>query len=244
MKKYLCLKSDVYMNLPPTFKHPCPTTEELQSLANRPALEEWEACKLMQGLCPNRKIGKGEVTWLQEYSLSRNSVNVAKKNEIIKFPITPKNLVYWCAQNEIHLPEGFSNEVNNLIFHLERPDNKVTDTNELIRGSTSDALAKQYPENNKRPGRPVIKKDASVRGYESKVCLEVREFCLSFIGDKGHMPLKKTINAFLSKKLNRTECDINRAYSLKMILTPQESNRQVRVYRKNLQDFIEDAQKI
>lgn len=244
MKRYLCLRNEEYMELPPKFKHPCPTIKELQCLANRPALEEWEACKLMQGLCPNRKIGKGEVTWLEEYSLSFISVNIAKKNEIIKFPITPKNLVYWCAQNEIHLPEGFSNEVNNLIFHLERPNYKVTDTNELIRGSTSDALAKQYPENNKRPGRPVIKAEASVRGYESKVCLEARDFCLSCISDKGSLPLKKTINAFLSKKLNRTECDIDRAYSLTMILTPQEINRQLRVYRKNRQDFIEDARKI
>lgn len=228
----------------PRFIHPCPSVKELQSLANRPVLEEWEACKLMQGLCPNLKIGKGELTWLDDYRHINISVKDAKRKGILDFPIAPKKLVNWCISNKIPLPENFSSVVIKLLFHLKRPKDKIIDTNELVRGSSSDLSTKHYPVNERKPGKRAIKKEATIRGYESEVYNHARTFCISYINENGTMPLKKTINLSLADQLSRSIPDISRAYTLEKIFTPKEENSLRQKYRKNLRDFNKDARKV
>lgn len=230
------------MNTLTKFKHPSPTESELRTLANRPVLEEWEASKLMQGMCPNRKIGNGMVTWLDDYDTTKLQVKKDLSLGILSFPIKPNKLLEWCALHKIPLPIEFSKNVNNLIFHLKRVNHELfIDTGELVRGSASCHLTKNVHKNHKKVGRKPKKLEALIRGYESEVCKLVKIFCLNQIKQHGIMPLKKNINEYLSKKLKRSEPDVNRAYTLKISITKHEETQQRRAFRKNKRDYKEDA---
>lgn len=175
-----------------TCKQPNPTIEELMSLANRPTLELWELVQLIQGFCPNRKIGRGNITYLDEYALPVSKIKQAIKTKELSFPIKPTKAVLWCAENSVPMPEEFSDAVIQKMFVLERPKQRLTATDELIRGSMSDVQAKHYGELNKKPGRKPKKSEPSIRGYESKICEEAKNFCIAHIRLHGDMPQKKS----------------------------------------------------
>lgn len=221
-----------------TYKQPNPSKEELIALAERPVIERWELVQLIQGFCPNRKVGTSGITYLDEYAPFIELLDTSIKNSTLSFPIKPSDAVQWCSRNEVPLPEHFSNAVIQAIFILDRPIKLVIDTDELIKGSESDQLAKKYIDKNK-PGRKNIKTEVAIRGYESGVCKAVKEFCLEYVIKNGELPKKKIINDILSKKLNRSEADINRAYSLKQILTDNEKYTAMRKYRRAKQEDIE-----
>lgn len=219
-----------------TYKQPNPTIEELMSLANRPALDLWELVQLIQGFCLNRKVGRGNINYNEEYDVPVNKIKQAIQTKELSFPIKPAKAVLWCAENSVPMPEEFSDAVIKKMFVLERPKQRLIATDELIRGSTSDVQAKHYGELNKKPGRKPKKSEPSIRGYESKICAEAKNFCITHIRLHGDMPQKRVINKALSKKLDRKEADINRSYYLDNLIEVKELNSAKRYYRRNTQE--------
>ncbi len=203
--------------------------DEFITLANRPWIEKWEAIQIVQGFCPNMIIADGGITYMDDYADQAKKINQAELIKQLLFPIKPTDFVRWCDKNNVCLPDIFSNTVSNKLIKLHRPKNLI-DTDELIKGSSSDQL--NYL-GRLKPGRKVTKHESTICGYETKVIMAARKFCLDHILAKGTMPLKKTINDYLSKKLNRKEVSIDRAYTLTKIITLAEFNRARKRYRAN-----------
>lgn len=212
------------------FLHPCPSNEELISLANRPVLEVWEMAALIQGFRPIRKIGRGDITYLDEYAVPIKKLINARNTKQLNFPIKPSQILIWCIGNEIPLPEVFEQTVRTKIFILRQP--KVTNifTDEQVRGSNED-----YQRNKVKRGRKKKKKSASIRGYESDICSMASKFVLKYIEEYGKKPLKKIINPHLAKITGRIENEVDRAYTMNKLITIDQEKLANRVYRGKVQ---------
>lgn len=219
-----------------TYRQPNPSKDELEAFAERPVIEFWEVVQLIQGFCPNRKVSRHGITYLDDYAPYIKQLKTSIQNGTLTFPIKPSVIVHWCSNKNVPLPEYFSNAVTKTMFKLDRPKKPLIDTDELIKGSTSDQLAKKHKN---KPGRKKIKAETAIRGYETTVCNLAKAFCIEYIKKNGILPKKKIINGVLSEKLNRSESDVNRAYSFTKILTAKEKNDAARQYRRNKQEDIE-----
>lgn len=222
-----------------SFRHPCPTEAELRSLAHRPVLEKWEFIQLVQGFCPNRRIGKGDVYYLEGIAEYVDKINCAVRVGKLSFPIKPTPAAIWCAENDVPLPEEFASETLDDLFVLARPKQKIIPTGELIRGSESDQMTKHYKPNEKKRGRKSKKSEPAICGIESKVCKLARGICIEHIKKHGIKPRKKEINFGLASLLVRAEVDVDRAYSYAQLMTTREEIAAKRFYRRSVQENIE-----
>ena len=212
------------------FLHPCPTNEELISLANRPVLEVWEMAALIQGFRPIRKIGRGDITYLDEYAIPIKKLIEASNTKQLNFPIKPSQLLIWCVSNEIPLPEVFEQTVHSTIFKFRQP--KVTNifTDELVLGSNDD-----FQRNKVKRGRKKQKKSVSLRGYETDNFKIASEFVIKYIKEYGKKPPKKIVNTHIAKFTQRNEQDVDRTYTMNKLITSSEEKLAKRVYREKVQ---------
>ena len=212
------------------FLHPCPTEDELISLANRPVLENWEMAALIQGFRPVLKVGRGEITYLDEYADSINKLINAEKSGDLSFPIQPQQMLIWCIKNEIPLPEIFEQTIRSKFFRHRKPKKNTAFTDELLRGSDQD-----YQRFDIKRGRKKQKSTTSIRGYEAEISYLVSELVLKYIKENGKRPSKKSINTQLAKKTKRNERDIDRTYAINNLITPALEKKAKHIYREKIQ---------
>ena len=211
------------------FQHPCPTVNDLKIIADFPVLEKWQVAKLIQGFCPNNKVGQGEITWLDDYESEIKLLINAVDDDVLKFPITPAQILIWCVENEISLPEVFANTVRNNMFVLRRP-NLPVDTEELVRNS-----ANNHKRNSSKCGPKTKKTNITLRGYESGISKIAAEFYLDYLSKNSKAPAKKILNGLIAERTGRKEEDVARAYSIDKIVTTSQKNMAKRAYRRHIQ---------
>lgn len=217
-------------------RHPCPTEAELKSVAQRPVLHKHEAILLIQGFCPDRGSACKGFMYLDEYATQVGKIKTAEAKGEIAFPIKVTELVIWCNENDVALPEIFVDEVTTKIIRVRRPKAVGIFTDELVRWSDNDHNRQIV-----RRGRKQIK-EATVRGYESTIVNQARKFVRDFVQKTGGFPPKKSVNYHLAKSTGRPESEINRAFSLDALLTPAEINFLRKKFRLNLRQDIKNRQ--
>lgn len=213
------------------FKHPCPTTAELESLAHRPTLAMWEMAELIQGFCPRaRRKQSKNVQTLSNYAVPVGRMLFAIKEGDLSARAKPAEFVTWAVGCDIQLPEPFVEAVRATIFPLRRPSAPPSYNDELIRASpvSSGRSASECQEGTvSRMGSPRI----AIRGYRNDICQLAREFTIEYLARHGTLPWKYLINQHVEKIQGYSLAKIDRAFSIEMLIDPKDERLAMRKFR-------------
>lgn len=202
------------MDEPSRWNRPCPTEDELWSLADRPTLRRYEVLQLIQGFLPTSCL----LTYLDSRAKEARTLLQAFTDGVLADPVRPEKFVQWCITKGIPLPEQFVARVLSKIMHLRRPISPTEFTDERVWKFTG-------------RGRPKKKASTVVRGLEAEICNIAHTLVIDFIKRYGYLPPKKLVTQKLSVATGRKARDIDRCYCVKTCITDTEFVAAKRRYR-------------
>jgi hypothetical protein len=206
---------------PGKYHHPCASENELRALARGGALRLSQIASLMQGFLPRGRASDENFQYLADYADVVARLKGAIEQGALQLPATPRELVAVADRLQLCLPQPFTDQVVCDTPPDRRAVLQIPPTEELVHPPRRPGRPRRG-ELTSTSNRPVSQRATKFQGRDTDVTALAKKLALEYVRRTGVMPYAHTLVKDLVATLNWAPSTVQRAFSVKNLLSKAE----------------------